>query len=111
MKLEDVDRLPAGSNDFLTVTPSARQAIIDLAQTKPQGAFRIRCDIQALKTDFIFEWDDRFSQDDFVISMDHPEYVIVMDATSIAYILDEYTLDYPGKWHIYKNVKGPRRHQ
>jgi len=110
MKLSDVDVLP-GTNDFLTVTDSARQAIIDLGNMKPTGAFRIRCDIQALKTDIHFEWDDKFSQDDFTILLPNTDYCIVMDATSIAYILDEYTLDYPGTFKLYKNPQGPLRHQ
>ena len=112
MKLADVDRLPEGTNTFLTVTDPARNEIIAIALSKPEGAFRIRCDIQAKKTDIHFEWDDRFGAEDYIIDMNHPQAQIVMDATSIAYILDEYTLDCVNHtFTLKKNSQGPLRHQ
>ena len=111
MKLADVDRLPEGSNNFLTVTPQAVREIVTIGDMKPTGAFRIRCDIGAKKTDIFFEWDDKFSDSDFVIALTGTDYLVVMDATSIAYILDEYTLDHQGKFMLYKNPAGALRHR
>jgi len=110
MKLQSVDRIPADSNSFLTVTDSAVQAIQQLAQTKPAGCFRLRADILAKKTDWYFEWDDVFREEDFVVEVKGVE--IVLDATTIAYILDEYTLDYAeDRFRIARNSDGPLRHQ
>lgn len=110
MKVQEVDRLPNGGMEFLTITESARAEIENLGNMKPQGAFRIRCDIQATKTNIYFEWDDRFTQDDFIVD-ERGAFPIVMDATSIAYILDEYTLDHQGRFSLSKNRLGALRHQ
>lgn len=110
MDKSQVDLLPGNQQHFLTVTPTAVTEIKRLALEKPQGAFRIRCDILALKTDIYFEWDDQFEAEDYLITVNDIE--IVMDATSIAYILDEYTLEFDGKrFLLYKNPNGPVRHQ
>jgi Fe-S cluster assembly iron-binding protein IscA len=109
MDKQQVDRLP-GEMHLLTVTTTATEEIQRLARDKPQGAFRVRADILALKTDFYFEWDDVFGKEDYIITTTNTD--IVMDATTIAYLLDEYTLDYTApRFLLYKNPKGPRRHQ
>lgn len=110
MDKSQVDLLPGNQPNLLTVTPSAVIEIKRLGENKPQGAFRIRCDILALKTDIYFEWDDQFASEDYILNIADVE--IVMDATSIAYILDEYTLDFDGiRFMLYKNLDGPVRHQ
>lgn len=110
MDKSQVDLLPGEQPHFLTVMPAALAEIDRLAQGKPQGAFRIRCDIQALKTDIYFEWDDQFGAEDYLITVEGRE--IVMDATSIAYILDEYTLNFDSnRFVLFKNLNGPVRHQ
>ncbi len=110
MNKSQVELLPGGQQHFLTVTPNAINEIKRLGLDKPQGAFRVRCDILALKTDIYFEWDDQFTRDDYLITVEDVD--LVMDATSIAYILDEYTLDFDGvRFQLYKNPKGPVRHQ
>lgn len=110
MKLQQVDRLPEGARSFLTVTDSAQQQIRQLTATEPPGCFRIRADILATHTAWTFAWDDRFTDEDFVVDIGDIE--IVMDATTIAYILDEYTLDYQSQqFRIAKNSAGPLRHQ
>lgn len=110
MDKNQVDKLPGGQQHFLTVTPAAISEIKRLGQDKPQGAFRVRCDILALQTDIYFEWDDQFGPEDYIINVEDVE--IVMDATSIAYILDEYTLNFEStRFTLYKNLNGPVRHQ
>ena len=110
MDKSQVDKLPGLQQPFLTVTDTALAEIARLSQDKPAGAFRIRIDIQALKTDIYFEWDDQFGPEDYLITVKDQE--IVMDATSIAYILDEYTLNFETtRFTLVKNVNGPVRHQ
>jgi Fe-S cluster assembly iron-binding protein IscA len=109
MKLDQVDRLPTEAS-FLTVTDHAIEVIKNIARTKPQGCFRIDADIGAKNTVWRFAWDDKFSQEDFVTEVKGVE--IVMTATTIAYILDEYTLDYVNsEFRIKKNPEGALRHQ
>jgi Fe-S cluster assembly iron-binding protein IscA len=111
MKLQQVDRLPPGADSFLTVTPAAREEILRLKMEKQQqGAMSCRCDIGAKETVWRYEWRDDFTDEDFVIELADLE--IVMDAVSIAYVLDEYTLDYQKqRFVMYKNPRGPLRHQ
>ena len=110
MKQQDVDHL--STSEFLLVTPSAAAEINSIGSAKPQGAFRIRCDIQAQKTDMIFAWDDVFKEEDFLLDINGLDYAIVMDAMSIAYILDEYVLDSVNRqFSLKKNPAGPLRHQ
>jgi hypothetical protein len=110
MKQQDVEHL--STSEFLVVMPSAASEINAIGASKPQGAFRIRCDIQAQKTDIIFAWDDVFREEDFLLDIKGLDYAIVMDAMSIAYILDEYVLDYKqNKFSLVKNPGGPLRHQ
>ena len=109
MNKSQVDRLPTPAT-FLTVTPTALEVIKNHSVNKPQGCFRIDADIQAKKTVWKFAWDDRFTDDDFVIDISGTE--IVMTATTIAYILDEYTLDYVNsEFNIKKNSDGALRHR
>ena len=110
MNKSQVDLIPSSQQHFLTVKPGAITEIKRLGEGKPQGAFRVRCEILALQTDIFFEWDDQFKSEDYLITVGDVE--IVMDATSIAYILDEYTLDFDGsRFLLYKNLDGPVRHQ
>lgn len=110
MDKNQVDTLPGEQQHFLTVTPSAAEEIRRLGKDKPQGAFRVRCEILATKTDIYFEWDDQFKSEDYLLTIDGIE--IVMDATSIAYILDEYTLNFENtRFILFKNPNGPLRHQ
>lgn len=110
MDKSQVDLLPGNQQPFLTVTKPALEEIDRLSQTKPQGAFRVRLDIQARQTDIYFEWDDQFGPEDYIITVEGRE--IVMDATSIACILDEYTLNFEGtRFTLLKNANGPVRHQ
>lgn len=110
MDKSQVDLLPGEQQHFLTVTPTALEAIRRLGAEKPGGAFRVRCDIRALETDIYFEWDDQFGPEDYIITVEDVD--IVMDATSIAYILDEYTLNFEvTRFTLYKNAAGPVRHQ
>ncbi len=105
------DYLP-GDNYFLTWTEPAVRAVNKTGMDKPQGWFRIRCDIQADKTNFVFAWDDQTSQDDFLIPIPNSPYELIMDAVSISYILDEYQLDHDGhRFIISRNPQGPLRHQ
>lgn len=109
MKLTQVDRLP-GTNTFLTVTDTAQEVIRNIARAKPEGCFRVTADIQARQTIWRYEWTDTFTEEDYVIDVADLE--IAMTATTIAYILDEYTLDYVNsQFHMSKNAKGPLRHQ
>ena len=109
MNKQNVDRLPTPAT-FLTVTPRALEVVKNHSVGKPQGCFRIDADIQAKKTVWRFAWDDQFTDDDFVVEVSGAE--IVMTATTIAYILDEYTLDYvQSEFVINKNAQGPVRHQ
>lgn len=109
MKKQDIDPLPGGAS-FLTVTDTALEVIRNTAKTKPQGCFRIDADIRAQQTLWSFAWDDEFTKEDFVTEVQGVE--IVMTATTIAYILDEYTLDYVNtEFRIYKNPQGALRHQ
>jgi Fe-S cluster assembly iron-binding protein IscA len=63
-----------------------------------------------MKTDVIFEWDDQFSAEDYIVDVRQLE--IVMDVNTVAYILDEYTLDFNNnRFQLAKNAKGPLRHQ
>lgn len=110
MDKSQVDQLPGGQQHFLTVTPTALEEIKRLGADKPQGAFRVRCDILADRTDTYFEWDDQFGPEDYLITIEGVE--IVMDATTIAYILDEYTLNFDvTRFTLYKNLNGAVRHQ
>ena len=109
MKLQQVDRLPT-EQSFLTVTDAAAEVIKNIAGTKPLGCFRIDADIRANQTIWRYEWVDEFTDQDFVTTANGVD--IVMTATTIAYILDEYTLDYRDtEFHISKNSQGPLRHQ
>jgi Fe-S cluster assembly iron-binding protein IscA len=109
MNKSQVDRLPGPAN-FLTVTPTALEVIKNHSVNKPQGCFRVNADIQPKVTLWQFAWDDRFTDEDFVTDVNGVE--IVMTATTIAYILDEYTLDYvQSEFKISKNPSGPLRHQ
>ncbi len=111
MKLQQVDKLPAGSRSFLTVTDSAQKKIQELNKDRPQGCFRIRAAIGHASTEWTFAWDDQFADEDFVVDVTE-QLEIVMDATTIAYILDEYTLDYEqDRFRIFKNPLGALRHQ
>lgn len=88
------DMLP-GEGDFLTITKNAEAAIELIGETKPQGAFRIRCEPNELTTEITFAWDDVFTDNDFEFPVSkQSKFLIVMDALSIAYILADYTLDY-----------------
>lgn len=110
MKLQQVDKLPAGSRSFLTVTAQAREEIKRLNAARPEGCFRIRAEIGPTQTIWQYSWDGVFSDEDFVVDIDDIE--IIIDATTIAYILDEYTLDYEAdQFRIFKNPLGPLRHQ
>ena len=94
------DMLP-GMGDFLTVTEEARNQIEAIATLHPKGAFRIQCTPNATTTEIKFDWDEGFTQDDFEFPCGSSS--IVMDALSIAYILDDYTLDYVfGKFTLEK---------
>ncbi len=98
--------------EFLTISEEAIIAINKLGNTKPQGAFRIRCNPDPKVTSIEFAWDDVFTRDDFMISIPHSEFEIVMDALSIAYILDEYLLTHDGyRFILSKNPAGAIRHQ
>jgi Fe-S cluster assembly iron-binding protein IscA len=109
MNKTEVDTLPVPAH-FLTVTDTAAEEIRRLGENKPTGAFRVRLDILAQKTDIYFEWDDVFGPEDYLLTVNGAE--IVMDATSIAYILDEYTLNFEvTRFTLYKNLAGPVRHQ
>jgi Fe-S cluster assembly iron-binding protein IscA len=109
MQKQDVDQLPGGAS-FLTVTKTALEVIRNIAATKPGGCFRIEADIRPKQTLWRYEWVDEFTDQDYITEVDGVE--IVMTATTIAYILDEYTLDYVNtEFHISKNVKGALRHQ
>jgi Fe-S cluster assembly iron-binding protein IscA len=109
MQKQDVDQLPGGAS-FLTVTPTAQEVIRNIAATKPRGCFRIEADIRPQQTLWRYEWVDEFTDQDYITEVAGVE--IVMTATTIAYILDEYTLDYVNSaFHIKKNAQGPLRHQ
>lgn len=109
MKLQQVDKLPT-EQSFLTVTDRAAEVIKNIAGTKPEGCFRIDADIQPNQTFWRYEWVDEFTDQDFITRANGVD--IVMTATTIAYILDEYTLDYVNsEFHISKNAQGPLRHQ
>lgn len=110
MDKSQVDALPGGQQHFLTVTESALLEIDRLANQKPQGAFRIRVEVEPQRTNIFFEWDDQFGPEDYIITVEGRE--IVMDATSIAIILDEYTLNFEStRFTLLKNADGPIRHQ
>ena len=112
MDKSQVDKLPGEGAVFLTVTAQAADAINSIGAAKPQGAFRIHCDIQARETLIKFAWDDVFGMEDFLFNIPGVDYDFVMDAVSISYILDEYTLDHAnGSFDLSKNLKGPLRHQ
>lgn len=105
------DRFPS-ENTFLTITDEAVRAINNLAATKPQGAFRITAVPTHAETKIEFAWDDVFTQDDYLIPVPNSTHDIVMDALSIAYILDEYTLSHDNyRFILSKNKQGPLRHQ
>lgn len=109
--MQEVDKLP-GDNYFLTWTEPAVIAVNKIGMDKPQGWFRIRCDIKPERTDFTFAWDDVSSMDDFLIPIPNSPYELIMDAVSISYILDEYLLDHDGlRFIISRNPEGARRHQ
>jgi len=109
MEKSDLDPLPGGAS-FLTVTDRALEVIDNLSKLKKEGCFRIDADIQAHQTIWRYEWVDEFTDQDYVTEVKGRE--IVMTATTIAYILDEYTLDYVNSnFHISKNSKGALRHQ
>ena len=106
-----VERIP-GDNYFLTYSPEAIEAIQAIGKTKPEGWFRIRCIVLADRTDIEFAWDDRATDDDFLIPIPNSTYELIMDAVSISYILDEYSLTHDGiRFILSKNPKGPIRHQ
>lgn len=91
----------AGGGDFLTITDSAKQHILELFVTKPKGAFRIRCEPGPETTLFLFDWDTGYTEDDFEFPCGAAS--VVMDALSIAYILDDYVLDHVfGKFTLEK---------
>lgn len=98
--------------EFLTISPEAVAAINKLGDSKPQGAFRITCNPEPKVTSIKFAWDDVFTQDDFMIDVPTSKYEIVMDALSIAYILDEYLLTHDGyRFILSRNPNGAIRHQ
>ena len=106
-----VERIP-GDNYFLTYTDEAIQAIHALGLTKPQGWFRIRCNVLADRTDIVFAWDDQATEDDFLIPIPNTHFELIMDAVSISYILDEYKLSHDGiRFILSKNPAGALRHQ
>jgi Fe-S cluster assembly iron-binding protein IscA len=108
MQKQQVDILPGGTS-FLTVTETAQEVIRNIANSKPQGCFRIEADIRPQQTLWRYEWVDEFTDQDYITEVAGVE--IVMTATTIAYILDEYTLDYVNSsFHISKNARGPLRH-
>ena len=105
-----MDRLT--TTEFLTISQEACQAINKLGDTKPQGAFRITCNPDPKVTSIVFAWDDVYTKDDFMIPVPNSKYEIVMDALSIAYILDEYLLTHDGhRFILSKNPNGALRHQ
>ena len=104
-----VDKL---QDQILTITPEAAKQIHLIGESKPQGAFRIKCEPNARTTEITFAWDDVYTQDDFMLPVPNTKHEVVMDALSIAYILDEYTLSWDGyRFIINKNSDGPLRHQ
>lgn len=99
------DMLP-GEGDFLTITEYAEAAIELIGESKPRGAFRIRCVPNESTTEIVFAWDDVFTDDDFEFPVSkRSKFLIVMDALSIAYILADYTLDHQlDKFTLTKNA-------
>ena len=107
----ELEQLP-GDNYFLEISQAAAEAIEKIGDTKPQGSFRIKCDPQGKRTEIVFAWDDQYTRDDYSIPVPNCRYDIVMDALSIAYILDEYVLSHDGyRFILNKNPNGPLRHQ
>lgn len=105
------EKLPK-HEQFLDVTEPARRAIEKIGNTKPQGSFRISCNPTSKNTEIEFAWDDVYSQDDFMLDIEDLKYEIVMDALSIAYILDEYQLSHDGyRFILSKHPQGPKRHR
>lgn len=94
------DMLP-GMGDFLKITEEANNQITAISTLHTKGAFRIQCIPNAKTTEIKFDWDEGFTEDDFEFPCGSSS--IVMDALSIAYILDDYTLDYVfGKFTLEK---------
>ena len=94
----------AGMGDFLTISPNAKKEITSIGDSKPKGSFRIKVVPNEKTTEFVFAWDDVYTEDDFEFPAG--KYNIVMDALSIAYILDDYVLDFmANQFKLYKQVK------
>lgn len=80
--------------DFLELSASAKANILKETKERGQGHLRIKVEHDRERTLFEFSWDEPGKFEDFLLHYD--EFDIIMDALSIAYILDDYLLDWNG---------------